>query len=365
MLFLGSVVSPPAGAQGSPDESIEFLDTIEIADTLADEEEREISIPKPDTTMLVPFNEIMFATIPQNPPNPIASQDGRLQLMRDSIADRKGLWQSVRLMSARAERRISLAALDTSTVVPFKGLLAPTISKASIVQRDGPQLVRDSIADRKGLWQSVRIMPQAERRISLAALDTSTVAPFKSLLVATISKASIVQQDGPQLVRDSIADRKGLWQSVRIMPQAERRISLAALDTSTVVPFGGLLVSTISQTPIAAQVTQDGAKLVRDSIADRKGLRTRARMIKSEQPPYPKMARERGWEGTVMLRLTINTRGMVEKVKTQKSSGHTELDESAMQSVKGWRFDPAKDGEFPVSTVVDLPIRFNLDEYKQ
>ena len=305
VLFLGGVISPPAGAQGSPDESIEFLDTIEIADTLADQEKREISIPKPDTTMLVPFNEIMFATIPQNSPNPVVSQDGQLQLMRDSIADRKGL------------------------------------------------------------WQSVRIMPQAERRISLAALDTSTVAPFKGLLVGMISKTPIVQRNRPQLVRDSTADRKGLWQTISRTPRAERRISLTAFDTSTVAPFKGLFVPTISQTPSAAQVTQDGPKLVRDSIADRKALRTRARTIKSEQPPYPQVARERGWEGTVVLRLTINTNGMVEKVETRTSSGHAELDESAMQSVKTWRFDPAKDGEFPVSTVVDLPIRFNLDEYKQ
>ena len=53
----------------------------------------------------------------------------------------------------------------------------------------------------------------------------------------------------------------------------------------------------------------------------------------------------------------------MEKVTTRKSSGFPSLDESAVQSVKTWRFDPAKDGEFPVSTAVDLPIRFNLKEY--
>ena len=182
-------------------------------------------------------------------------------------------------------------------------------------------------------------------------------------MVATISKTAIAPQGEPKLVRDSTADREGLWQSVRLMtPRAERRISLAALDASTVVPVKGLTVAVISKTSI---VPQDGPKpeLPRDSIADRKGLRKTVRLIKSERPQYPQAARREGWEGTVVLRITVGTGGDVENVKTQTSSGFPALDESAAQSVKRWRFDPARDGEFRIATVVDLPIRFDLDEY--
>ena len=185
-------------------------------------------------------------------------------------------------------------------------------------------------------------------------------------MVATIpQKTPIVSQDRPKLLRDSIADRKGLWQSVRLMTTpAERRINLAALDTTAVMLVKGLMVSMISKTSI---VPQDGPKpkLPRDSIADRKGLQKTVRLIKSERPVYPQMARKQGWEGTVVLRITIGAGGDVKKVTTQTSSGYPALDESAAQSVKTWRFDPAKDGEFPVSTTVDLPVRFNLEEYKQ
>ena len=64
-----------------------------------------------------------------------------------------------------------------------------------------------------------------------------------------------------------------------------------------------------------------------------------------------------------MLRIIVGTGGDVENVITQTSSGHPALDESAAQSVKTWRFAPAKDGEFPIATKVDLPVRFSLDEY--
>ena len=242
--LLGCVVCPPAGAQGLSDEPIEFLETIEIADTLDAQEEREIRIPKPDTTTLVPFNDFMVTTIPKTP---IVSQH-RPQLVRDSTAERKGLRQPVRTMTTRAERRFSLAEPDVTTFRPFNGLMVETIP----------------------------------------------------------TPGTVVQ--------------------------------------------GGL--------------AQDNPKLVRDSIADHKGLRKTVRLIKSERPLYPQMARKEGWEGTVVLRITIGAGGNVEQVTTQTSSGFPALDESAAQSVKTWRFDPAKDGEFPVSTTVDLPIRFDLEEYK-
>ena len=213
---------------------------------------------------------------------------------------------------------------------------------------------------------------QEERkiRISIAKPDTTTLAslsnqPLSGLMDATIARTSIVPQDRSKspLFRDAIADRMGLWQTVAPVPRtAERRLSLVALDTTALTPFNGLPVTTISKNSVAPPDRPEPTP-PRDSIADRKALRKTVRLIKSERPPYPQVARQRGWEGTVVLRINIGAGGDVTNVSTQKSTGYDALDESAAQSVKTWRFDPAKDGEFPVSSVVDLPIRFNLDEY--
>jgi len=112
------------------------------------------------------------------------------------------------------------------------------------------------------------------------------------------------------------------------------------------------------------QVTPQGdlGKVARDPIADVKGKRTPVRPAKAERPPYPHIAREQGWEGTVVLRIKVNREGSVEAITTRKSSGFPILDDNALQSVKTWTFEPAKDGEFAISTTVDLPIRFDLDE---
>src|SRR5687768_15842604 len=46
-------------------------------------------------------------------------------------------------------------------------------------------------------------------------------------------------------------------------------------------------------------------------------------------PPYPVIARRVGWEGTVMLRLTVTPQGRVSRADVVTSSGHVELDRTA------------------------------------
>ncbi|WP_447968876.1 energy transducer TonB [Nitrospira sp. M1] len=99
-----------------------------------------------------------------------------------------------------------------------------------------------------------------------------------------------------------------------------------------------------------------------DPIGQMRGIRTPVKPIKAQRPPYPRFAREQGWEGITILRISIESDGSVTSAKTQKSSGYPILDESAVQTVTQWIFAPAKNGEFDVASTVDLPIRFDLDQ---
>lgn len=143
--------------------------------------------------------------------------------------------------------------------------------------------------------------------------------------------------------------------------QEERNISIPFPAMDDLAPFPS--ESMIRFQP-SHYVKHQGnhSKVARDPIADRKGKRTPVRPAKAERPPYPHIAREQRWEGTVVLRIRVNQNGLVDSVVTRKSSGFPILDESALQSVKTWTFEPAKDGEFPIPATVDLPIRFDLDE---
>ncbi len=87
---------------------------------------------------------------------------------------------------------------------------------------------------------------------------------------------------------------------------------------------------------------------------------TRPNVISSSKPIYPRIARESGWEGTVIVRTLIDTTGNPSQLKIRKSCGHLTLDQAAQDAVQGWTFQPAKDGNIPISKWVDIPIKFNL-----
>ena len=58
-------------------------------------------------------------------------------------------------------------------------------------------------------------------------------------------------------------------------------------------------------------------------------------------PPYPAMARRLGEEGEVRLDVHVSQDGGVTEVKLKKSSGSALLDQTAIETVKKWRFKPA------------------------
>jgi TonB family protein len=80
------------------------------------------------------------------------------------------------------------------------------------------------------------------------------------------------------------------------------------------------------------------------------------------KPHYPYVARRRGYEGIVVLKVLVMEDGRVGEIRIEESSGFEILDEAAIKSVRKWVFSPAKRNGIPVSSWVKIPIRFELNE---
>ncbi len=108
-------------------------------------------------------------------------------------------------------------------------------------------------------------------------------------------------------------------------------------------------------------VSSSGAtRLLRDSPPEAGSVRSKVRPGNNPYPEYPRAAREAGWEGTVVLQVMVLPDGTAGTVTLHKTSGHSILDEAALDAVRGWQFIPAMDGNFPVQSVVRIPVRFDL-----
>lgn len=78
-------------------------------------------------------------------------------------------------------------------------------------------------------------------------------------------------------------------------------------------------------------------------------------------PTYPESALSEGVEGRVLLSLFVRSDGKVEKAKIVETSGHSELDNAALQAGKGWIFEPARRGAQPIESWFKIPVKFVLE----
>jgi protein TonB len=76
-------------------------------------------------------------------------------------------------------------------------------------------------------------------------------------------------------------------------------------------------------------------------------------------PVYPFAAKKRGQEGSVLLRLSLDSFGILEKVDVVEATDPVFID-AAVTSVRKSYFIPAKNNHRPVASQAILPIHFRL-----
>jgi protein TonB len=77
-------------------------------------------------------------------------------------------------------------------------------------------------------------------------------------------------------------------------------------------------------------------------------------------PIYPGRSRKAGEQGNVMIRVLVDLTGRPAQVSLQTSSGHPELDQSALSAVRAAQFRPYAEGGVAQAVWVLVPINFVL-----
>lgn len=87
-----------------------------------------------------------------------------------------------------------------------------------------------------------------------------------------------------------------------------------------------------------------------------------AAYLHNPPPAYPPIARRLRLQGTVVLRVYVESDGRAADLAVRESSGAPVLDEAALGAVRNWRFVPARRGSMAIALWVDVPVRFRLAE---
>ena len=107
----------------------------------------------------------------------------------------------------------------------------------------------------------------------------------------------------------------------------------------------------------APQAATPPSPVVLDAEPDYK-----ADYLNNPRPPYPMVARRMGYRGKVILNVEVLAEGKAGQVLLYQGSGYDILDNAALQTVKTWRFTPARRLGQPVTQWFLVPIKFSLED---
>ena len=84
--------------------------------------------------------------------------------------------------------------------------------------------------------------------------------------------------------------------------------------------------------------------------------------INNPHPPYPLIARKKGFEGKLILEVLVNEDGSVKSTSIRESSGYEILDTVSKKTVEKCTFIPAKKMGQAVKDNIQVPIKFVLTD---
>ncbi len=214
--------------------------------------------------------------------------------------------------------------------------------------------------------------------VSVVAQEKSISAPIPATQVATQVKAQpkkeekkpsfpLPVQEEMKVISVDDSPKEGLKSeaSNKVEEKVEKEAILQTtnfpLDSETAVTLEGGK-SPISEEPTLRHLSSlEESRVASYAPRFETGIAfTQPRYAENPKPAYPQEAREKGYQGEVILKVEVLSNGRVGQVEVKRSSGHEILDRSAFAAVKAWRFVPAKKGANSIPFWVNIPIKFQL-----
>ncbi len=179
-----------------------------------------------------------------------------------------------------------------------------------------------------------RTLSKMERKAVQSNTNISGIAQAEHMTKSTLASVP----NNPSVGQESIKLTREMKSSPN--PIALTRTNPAARTapvTLTKPPEQKVTQAKISDENSTAQRILDGAKLV-GPVADRP-------LISYNKPIYPEWAKNDGVEATVNLYFIVLPNGKVkENILIQKTSGFSDFDNSAINALRTWEFEPLKGG---------------------
>ncbi|HET7562412.1 MAG TPA: energy transducer TonB [Rhodanobacteraceae bacterium] len=142
---------------------------------------------------------------------------------------------------------------------------------------------------------------------------------------------------------------------VRVVPQVVPPVAVVVTHPLTIVPPVQTTLTPVQAVQLETTIGPSAPTHAADADAT-------IAYATATPPPYPVNAIRGGIQGTVLLKVLVDTSGKPVDVKIQRSSGSRDLDSAARTHVlASWRFHPAVHNGHAVEAWVLVPVKFDLN----
>ena len=86
-----------------------------------------------------------------------------------------------------------------------------------------------------------------------------------------------------------------------------------------------------------------------------------AEYLHNPTPEYPRLSKQRGEQGRVVVNVYIGVDGTAQRAEVKATSGFDRLDQAALATARAWRYVPGKRGGVPEAMWFSVPINYVLE----
>lgn len=205
-------------------------------------------------------------------------------------------------------------------------------------------------------------------------LTAAKALPMIDIALAAPNSGALLKNPTPvKPVMPAKPDVKQPPQKPKLKPKPKPKLIPKVMQKSLVKPESvePELTAAVESPPMAApvQAPATNATAVSGTHANSVSAHSEHSQVKATsasanlnnpEPNYPDDARKNHIEGKVLVKVQVNTEGLCSNIAIKRSSGHKALDDSALATIKKWRFNPAKRGNTAIVSWMYIEHEFNL-----
>lgn len=201
----------------------------------------------------------------------------------------------------------------------------------------------------------------ASQHFDTVIKPTVTPPSVVGFLVAPKPRPEANHEAKPKPITQPSQNIQNHTQPTVAKPASEQKVSHETLSATSPAPAEQTLPSAQATNSPATTPPATNPPPTQEKVEELIPPHTDAVHLNNPTPQYPALSRRLGEEGKVLLDVYILPNGNVGEIKLKKSSGFTRLDDSALLTVKSWKYVPAKRGVKPIAFWYVQPISFVLN----